>query len=404
MIKSILRSWIFINHYTKQPQLHRVITMSTPSEKFLLKDHLFNKQKVAFLAERIYNVHPQFNVQQFKHDVLAEFPQLELKQRITHISTCLQKHLPDSYPTAVHIICNALPEPLDESLTDNDFGDFIYAPFGEFVARYGCTSTHLTISLQALKEITKRFSTEFAIRFFINAFPQETMAELSNWCNDSNYHVRRLCSEGTRPSLPWAQKVTLDTKTTLPILTTLFADSTRYVTRSVANHLNDISKTEPQVVLDTLSAWKNSGKQQPEEMDFIIKHALRTLVKQGNPEALRLLGFGNSNHIQLHNVQHSTTVLVGNALEFSFEITSKQEKSAIVDYILTFTNKQGITANKKVFKLKTLSLQKNTPVVVTKRHPLRANMTTRQLYPGTHTVDIQVNGTVLHTFSFELVM
>jgi len=336
--------------------------------------------------------------------VLRAFPELELKQRISHISTCLRIYLPNSYSKSVQVLLRALPEPLDEAQTDNDFGDFIFAPFGEFVARYGCTKQHLALSLNALKEITKRFSAEDAIRYFINTFPKETMAEITKWSGDVNYHVRRLCSEGTRPSLPWSQKVSIGQDVTLPILTALFTDSTRYVTRSIANHLNDISKTEPQVVLNTLTTWKESGMQQEEEMNFITKHALRTLVKQGNPEALRLLGYGNSKNVQLHNVQHNTRVIIGNALEFSFEMISKQEKPVIIDYILTFRNKQGTSGGKKVFKLKALTLQKNELVTVTKRHPLRANMTTRQLYAGTHSVDIQVNGTILSSFSFELVV
>ena len=155
---------------------------------------------------------------------------------------CLKKYLPADYAEAVNILLKALPEPLNENRTDDDFGDFIYAPYSDFVAHYGCIEANLAFSLAALKEMTKRFSAEDAIRYFINAFPKETLKTLYAWTSDSNYHVRRLCSEGTRPKLPWSQKINIPPEDALPILHALFADKTRYVTRSVANHLNDIAK------------------------------------------------------------------------------------------------------------------------------------------------------------------
>jgi 3-methyladenine DNA glycosylase AlkC len=112
---------------------------------------------------------------------------------------------------------------------------------------------------------------------------------MKEWAKSEHYHQRRLASEGTRPSLPWAIKVNLDYKKPIEILDVLYCDNTRYVTRSVANHMNDISKRDASLVLDTLRKWKNSKKQNKKEMDFIISHSLRTLVKDGNREALNLL-------------------------------------------------------------------------------------------------------------------
>ena len=371
-------------------------------EKFSLKDQLFNSSKVAFLTRSIANVCPDFEHDLFQQEVLNAFPQLELKERIAHIRQCFRKYLPKDYREATNILLQALPAPLDETLSDNDFGDFIYAPFSDFVAHYGCTREQLHFSLEAIKEITKRFSAEYAIRFFINAFPEETLATLLTWTNDSNYHVRRLCSEGSRPKLPWAQKIHSAAEAALPILHRLYADKTRFVTRSVANHLNDIAKLQPELVLTTLKQWQSSGKQAESEMNFMTKHSLRTLVKMGHPEALRMLGFGNSTNLNLSAVQLDTRVKVGDALSFSFDLSSTETKTAMVDYILYFQNKQGVMTSKKVFKLQTLTLHPETPQVLSKRHVFRPNMTTRQLYAGTHQIDIQVNGTVLTSFQFEL--
>ena len=371
-------------------------------ERFSLKDHLFNPSKVAFLARSIVNVYPAFAQEKFQKEVVQAFPQLELKERIAHIRQCLRRFLPADYQEATTVLLQALPAPLNEELTDNDFGDFIYAPFSDFVANYGCSLEHLTFSLEAIKEITKRFSAEYAIRFFINAFPEETMATLLQWANDSNYHVRRLCSEGSRPKLPWAQKIHTSANDALPILHLLYADNTRFVTRSVANHLNDIAKIEPELVLETLKNWQASGRQSEAEMSFITRHSLRTLVKMGHPEALRMLGFGNSANIHLSALQFNTRAKVGDTLSFSFDLSSTETKTAAVDYILYFQNKQGLMASKKVFKLQTLVLSPSTPQTLSKRHVFRPNMTTRQLYAGTHQIDIQVNGTVLTSFQFEL--
>lgn len=372
------------------------------SEKFSLKDHLFHSEKVSRLATEIKAVYPNFEAVAFHHAVVAAFPTLELKARIQHIRACLQKYLPQDFTTALQIILKALPPPLNEDLTDNDFGDFIYAPYNDFVAQYGCTKAYLFFSLSALKELTKRFSAEDAIRYFLNVFPQETLATLATWTNDKNYHVRRLCSEGTRPKLPWSQKINIAIDSALPLLENLYADKTRYVTRSVANHLNDIAKIQPDLVLQTLKNWKTAQKQNASEMDFILKHALRTLIKQGNPDALALMGFGDSQHIYLSQLLFDKKVKIGEALNFSFCVNSLATKYLAIDYIVHFQSKQGTLSNKKIHKLKTFLAVENTIIEVNKRHPFRANMTTRQLFAGTHKVEIQINGTILTDFYFDL--
>ncbi|NJN33847.1 MAG: DNA alkylation repair protein [Saprospiraceae bacterium] len=374
-------------------------------EKFSLKDHLFNAEKVSYLAQALADVYVLFDKPLFEQAILEAFPRLELKERIAHIRQCLRKFLPPDYKLAVAVILKSLPAPLDENLTDDDFGDFIYAPYNDFVAHFGCDADNLAFSLAALKEITKRFSAEDAIRFFINAFPQQTLQTLLEWSEDSNYHVRRLCSEGTRPKLPWSQKINITPETALPILNQLFSDKTRYVTRSVANHLNDIAKTDPDLVVKTLGNWQKLKKQTENEMNFIIKHALRTLVKVGRADALALMGYGDSAHIRVENIQHDKTVKIGSALNFSFSLYAQTEKSLIVDYIVHFQNKQGKMSNKKVFKLRSFErLASHSMMPINKRHTFKADMTTRQLYAGTHKIEIQVNGNVLIGFEFELLL
>ncbi len=361
-------------------------------EKFLLKDHLFNQTKILRLAGEIHHVHPSFRKNDFVQEVIKRFPELELKARITWIAECLKKYLPVDFKKAVAIIVKALPPPNNPEFTDNDFGDFIYAPYAEYVAKYGCTKEYLTLSLDTLREITQRFSAEDAIRYFINRFPRETLQTLLQWTNDPHYHVRRLCTEGTRPKLPWSQKLNIPVHAPLPILDKLFSDNTRYVTRSVANHVNDISKTDPELVIQTLEKWQHSGKQKPKEMEYIVRHALRTLIKQGNSKAMELLGLSPDHEVSISKLVVPKKVKMNTALEFSFSVQAEKDTRMIIDYILHFQNKLGKLAGKKIFKLTNLTFTDNKPVTISKRHMLREHMTTRTLYPGVHEVEIQING------------
>lgn len=372
------------------------------TERFSLKDHLFNEVKVKKMAKDIKAVYPAFKDKEFVRAVVTEFPQLELMQRIAHIAAMLRQYLPQDYLEALKVLVASLPAPCDPTLSDNDFGEFIYAPYGHFVSEYGCEKKYLKESLAALKECTQRFSAEWAIRNYLNTFPKETLIELKKWTKDSHYHVRRLVSEGTRPNLPWAKKVKITSQDTLPLLDALYSDKTRFVTRSVANHLNDIAKTEPALVVETLKRWQDSGKQTESEMAFITKHSLRTLVKQGNKDALTLLGHG-STKVTLEAFSIDTPkVKVGEALEFSFSLisTDKTPQDFIVDYIVHFKKANGSHAP-KVHKLTMKRLQPKEVLIITKKHPLRV-MTTRTLYPGEHKVTVQVNGRIFETHTFLL--
>ena len=375
---------------------------SSKTEKFSLKDELFNLKKVEKIANEIEAVYPAFNSVEFTQETIKSFDKLELKERIYNIRDMLHKYLPTDFKEAIGILLKALPPKLDSTKEDDDFGDFIYAPYSEYVAKYGCCSEYLELSLYALREITKRFSVEFAIREFINRYPTQTLTMLEDCAKSSNYHERRLASEGLRPKLPWAKKVTIDYHIPLKILELLYADKTRYVTRSVANHLNDISKIDAPLVVKTLKHWQESNKQEAKEMAFILSHALRTLVKQGDKEALELLGYVKNPAINLKRVELITPIVhIGDSLIFEVEIEALEDVALLVDYLVHFCTKSG-KLSPKVHKLKKLSLKKSEQIVLKKQHPFRANMTTRKLYAGEHLLEIQINGKVVPKESFEL--
>jgi hypothetical protein len=170
----------------------------------------------------------------------------------------------------------------------------------------------------------------------------------------------------------------------------------------VANHLNDIAKIDADLVIETLKRWQASEKQESKEMAYIVSHSLRTLVKEGNAEALALLGFAPSPDIVLSGKRVcSDEVAVGEAVEFVFQIEAKENCALMLDYVLHFNTKSGKTSP-KVHKIKKLHLSKGESIEIRKKHLFKANMTTRKLYAGKHDIELQINGKRYAMGSFNL--
>ena len=377
--------------------------MTVTPERFSLKDHLFNRETMTRLGRLLDPVISGLTPDRFVAEVMDGIGPLELKQRITHIAGIVDGHLPEDYEQSVKVILAALPPPLDPSLSDGDFGDFFLAPFGEIILARGLDPGSFDVSMAAIKELTQRFSMEGPIRSFIDTYPERTLAVLREWAGDENYHVRRLVSEGTRPLLPWAPRIRLRPSDTVPLLDLLYGDPTRYVTRSVANHLNDIAKSEPGLVVDTLRRWRAGGFQDEQELDWMSRHALRTLIKRGEPAALELLGFSPNPAVSVGPVTVLTDgpVRIGDSLRFEFEVTAHSNEKLVVDYIIDFVKNDGAT-RPKVFKLKSFEMSPGETRVLSKNHRMPASATTFTLYPGTHRLTVQVNGLAMAETEFEL--
>jgi len=247
---------------------------------------------------------------------------------------------------------------------------------------------------------TQRFSMEFYIRPFLNRWPDETWARLEVWAEDDNYHVRRLVSEGTRPKLPWAKKIEIDPMRPLALLDRLHGDPTRFVTRSVANHLNDISKFAPDAVIGQLDAWHDEGRQASKELDWMTRHALRTLVKDGHQGALKMLGYRADVPVSVQ-LDTPPSAHIDGVLDLKAQIECAQVLPVMVDYVLHFHRPSG-RPGRKVFKLKQAQVTAGSPLVVQKKHKLKGDATTFSLHPGPHRVELQVNGRIVAEAAFEL--
>ena len=369
------------------------------SERFSLKDHLFNADTIGQLASEYARV-DGFDADRFQAEALSGFETRELLERLDWIADCVEAQLAPDFPTMVMQLRAAMNPPLDPKLTDDDFGQFIHAVPGILAVRHGLED-HRELALDLLEEATQRFSMEFYIRPFLNRWPSEVMARLGDWVGHSNYHVRRLVSEGTRPRLPWAANISLGVTEAMPLLDALHADPTRYVTRSVANHLNDISKKDADAVLEMLAAWKKAGRQDAKELDWMTRHALRTLIKQGHAGAMEALGYRPDADVVVERFSCSPSVMRGEAAEIDLTLSAGTRTPVLIDYIIHFRKAKGELAP-KVFKWKQAVVD-GKPLVLSKKHRFKADATTFTLHAGLHRIELQVNGRVIGSQDFELI-
>jgi 3-methyladenine DNA glycosylase AlkC len=366
---------------------------------FQLRD-VFNPVVVDQLAGNISRTWPAFDQVGFASTVNAQLGLLSFGARNNLIRDTLWAYLPKDFPQAVQILLDSLgPEISQCEITG--FDGFIVMPQNDFVAKYGLE--HFDISMQALYEMTKRFTAEGAIRAFIQTYPDQTLTVLGQWAQDPNCHVRRLVSEGTRPRLPLAPRLSQfirDPQPVLALLELLKADPELMVRRSVATNLNDIAKDHPDLVVETLAAWHNIASPGTQ---WIIGHAARTILKQGHPDALTLLGYPPTICISVPEIQlNQTTIRMGNDLMFGFEIRSTADiaQNLMIDYVIHHRKANGKLAP-KVFKLMNKKLPARETLHLSKRHSFRA-INTRVYYPGQHLLGIQINGTTWAQQTFEL--
>ena len=352
----------------------------------------YNQTYIIRLGEAISKVYPSFEKGDFVSNVIDRtWEEKELKERMRHISATLGEFLPKKYKESIEILKKAA----------HQFDGFIAMFFPDFVEVYG--KDELEISLNALEYFTQFSSSEFAIRSFIIRYPKETMERMLVWSKHENHHVRRLASEGCRPRLPWAialEDYKKDPTPVLQILENLKNDESEYVRRSVANNLNDIAKDNPDIVIAIGEKWIGNTM----ETNKLVKHACRTLLKNANPKALKLFGFGDVDQIKINNLELSTCRLkIGEDLYFDFEMENQNmgDTKIRLEYGIDYVKANG-KQNRKIFQIKELSYQKGSFTISRKQS--FQNFSTRKHYAGKHAIAIIVNGQELATQEFDLIV
>ncbi len=368
--------------------------------------NLFSVKVINHMGDHFARVWPKFLRDKFVAAAANRLEDLELKQRSQQIMEAMIAHLPDDFQSAGGIMMESLaPEnhvrEKEDSICPDGISGWAIMPMTHYVGLQGLD--HFDLSMELMREMTKRFTSEFGIRFLIIAEPELSLSLFKEWVKDPNEHVRRLVSEGTRPRLPWAMQLTdfvTDPNPTLPLLEALKDDDSEYVRRSVANHLNDISKDHPEVVARIAYQWLQGDVSQDRQR--LVKHACRSLIKQGHTATLKAFGYSEPK-VKIGNLKILTPVVdFGDSLEFelSLESRSKKKQPLIIDYAVHHQKANG-KLTPKVFKWKTVSLAGGMPFVATRKHSIR-KISTRRYYPGLHRLEILVNGKSLAVKNFEL--
>jgi len=353
---------------------------------------VFNPDSIKWLSSQIESQHEEFDSNGFFAAATKGLAELNYAERIELITDALYAYLPSDYLTAIGILIKSLPESIE---TSDDFKfssrDFINLPACRYVSKFGLD--HFEPSMNALKEMTSRFTSEYDIRYFIQSHTEESIKLISTWADSENFHVRRLASEGTRPRLPMGRRLKMfveDPTPILPILEKLKNDPMLYVRRSVANSLNDISKDHPELAADIAKRWMDEGF---EHCEWVCKHAMRTLYKTGNTKALAIADYPEPDGIEVWGIDiKNTTLMMGSDLEFSFVLdnTSTTDMNIMVDYEILFL-KNNKKLSPKVFKLKKTIIKNGKKLKLEAKYPIRKR-TTRKYYSGRHYVRIIVNG------------
>ena len=354
------------------------------------------------IAAMIRATHPRFDARSFLRHALYGYEALELMQRGAKIADALHAHLPGDFPAAVEILLVSLNQPAaSKSEGKNPINSFLFLPHTLFIAQHGLD--HFEVSMRAQHTLTQRFSAEFSIRKFLQQKPIDTLKTLRVWAADPSEHVRRLVSEGTRPRLPWAQRLRAfqqDPRPVLALLELLKDDPSLYVRRSVANNLNDIGKDHPELLFKTAARW---AKNASENRQWIIRHALRSAVKRGEQGALQVLGFGNAAKVEIRHAKVSPARVKKSAgVNVSFEVANAAPRvqRLLVDLCVHFIKANGKT-RPKVFKLRSMVLAARASESFSKRLSLK-DLTTRKHYPGVHRVEVVINGRAMMLGKFDL--
>jgi len=363
----------------------------------LLKDRYSNQFFDKFLLAISNSSFPISQKDFFDRLWTASWEESALKERMRHVTQVLHVFLP-SDPLEGLAIIQEYTHLLKQEYSTEYSLEYLF--LAEYISEAGIH--HFEVAMETMEVVTTFTSCEFAVRPFFKQYPSEMLQQMQCWSKHENSHLRRLASEGSRPKLPWGEALTAfigDPTPLIPILENLKNDSSEYVRRSVANNLNDISKTHPDLVLNLASEWSRGSSQTKQ----LLKHALRTLLKNGNTIALKLIGIEANHSVQITNFKiHNHVVELGGKLNFSFGVLNASESLLVVrlEHRMYFKrlNKEMGT---KVFQISQKEILPSQEVQFSRSYSFNA-ITTRKYYPGLHAIELIVNGIGCNYTSFEL--
>ena len=350
--------------------------------------NIYNKKFINDYSSILTKCINNFDAISFSKAIFTpKWEQLELKERMRHITYALNSHIKGGFKNQVNVLLKSIAEMNSIGRKETSI-EFMFLP--DFIEVYGLQE--YKVSIEALEIFTQYSTSEFAIRPFIEEYPKQTITQLIKWSQHENHHVRRLSTEGSRPKLPWASSLRRfieNPEPVLPILQNLKDDESEYVRKSVANHLNDISKSQPELALELAKDWFKGSK----NMRWVVKHGLRTLLKQGDKRALTIFGFDDAKGLNIKGLTlKESEIYIGGDLYFSFEVknTSNKERNIRLEYKIAYVKANGSTS-RKVFQISEFVLNGSKSKKFKKKQRF-TDFSTRKHYPGEHTIIIVVNG------------
>ena len=352
---------------------------------------IFDRARLASIADVAADVASGFDRDRFLAVATKNLDDLGIMQRMRQTAVALEAALGVPFPKAASLLRELAPR------INHGFAAIALC---EYVALFG--RDQFDLAMETLHDLTRHGSAEFAVRHFLAGDFDRTIAVMRRWTADPDEHVRRLASEGSRPRLPWSfrlERAIADPSLTFPIPEALRGDESAYVRKSVANHLNDIAKDHPDWLLDRLAGWPSGAPQER----WVVRHALRTLVKKGDPRALALIGATGAAEVRVEAFYATPTRLrLGERLTIRARLVSSgaETQRLVVDYAIHYVKKSGATS-RKVFKLREVDLEPGGAWEASTSQVMR-DFTTRSHNAGRHKVELMVNGAVLAEAGFDL--
>lgn len=350
-----------------------------------LKD-IYSKEFLESFVHKIQSVYSNFDKNGFINNIMDDvWDELKLKERTRKISETLGVYLPKTYEEALEILFA-----IDESCVG-----FPYLFFPDFVVVFGQAKRHWQLSMKAIERFTIRSSSEFAVRPFIMDNPELMMKQMNKWAKSENEHVRRLASEGCRPRLPWGEALPMFKKDPTPIISILEQlkeDPSAYVRKSVANNLNDISKDNPETIIELIKKWKGKNTY----TDWILRHGARSLIRKAHPEVMKLFGYGDSTSDSLVTTSKLSVdlkkVKIGQSCSLKYDIHIRKGNPVHIriEYGIDFVKARG-NVSRKLFLLSDKTVLGGEHLIGTRTHSWK-DLTTRRHYVGEHKIVLLVNG------------
>jgi 3-methyladenine DNA glycosylase AlkC len=343
------------------------------------------------IAAMVAAVDPGFDGERFVAAALDGHEALGLMDRGRHWGAALRAHLPGDDADALRALTASLGPPRPVDGPPQGMAPFLYLPHSFVIAEHGLGC--FEVAMEAQHALTQRFTAEFCIRPYLAAEPARTLARLAEWVADPSAHVRRLVSEGTRPRLPWAARLRAlqrDPGPVLPLLARLRDDPSPDVRRSVANHLNDIGRDHPALLVGIAREWAVDA---PPARRRLLRHALRGRVAAGDPDALAVLGHDPAAPAaaRIAGIEPARP-RTGDTLRVRVEVSNPGGAPAAyaVRLRVRFPRPGGREAV-RVFTLGERELPPGGSAGLAGRVSL-AHHTTRAAHPGPHVLEIMVNG------------